>query len=230
MVPVAAATQTVRMDRTRALYTYFRSSASYRVRIALEHKAMTVEHRFVNIAPSVTEQLGPAYAALNPQKLVPLFVDGDFTVNQSLAIIEYLEELQPEPALLPRDPRDRARVRALAYMICCDVQPLQNTRVQRYLTSELGCDAQAVQAWVRHFIDDGLRALEAVLARDPARGEFCHGDRPTLADVCLVPQLYNARRYRCELASYPTLVRIAETCGRLPAFRNAEPERQADAV
>jgi maleylacetoacetate isomerase len=110
------------------------------------------------------------------------------------------------------------------------MQPLQNTRVQRYLAGELGCDREAVERWVRHFIDDGLRALETLLARDPSRGEFCHGDRPTLADVCLVPQLYSARRYRCELAGYPTLVRIAEACSRLPAFRNAEPERQPDAV
>jgi maleylacetoacetate isomerase len=218
------------MDQTRVLYTYFRSSASYRVRIALAHKGIAVEQRFVNLAPGATEQLQPAYAALNPQKLVPLFIDGGFVVNQSLAILEYLEELQPEPPLLPGDARGKARVRALACAICCDVQPLQNTRVQRYLEGELGCDREAVERWVRHFIDDGLRALETVLARDPSRGEFCHGDRPTLADVCLVPQLYNARRYRCDLNAYPTLVRIAEASSRLPAFRSAEPERQPDAV
>jgi maleylacetoacetate isomerase len=218
------------MNQTRVLYTYFRSSASYRVRIALELKGIAVEQRFVNIAPGATEQLQPAYAALNPQKLVPLFVDGDFAVNQSLAILEYLEEMWPEPPLLPGDARGRARVRALALAICCEVQPLQNTRVQRYLAGELGCDREAVERWVRHFIDDGLRALETVLARDPARGEFCHGDRPTLADICLVPQLYNARRHRCELAAFPTLLRIGEACARLPAFRNAEPERQPDAV
>jgi maleylacetoacetate isomerase len=218
------------MPGNRALYTYYRSSASYRVRIALNFKGLAVEQRFVNIAPGATEQLLPAYAALNPQKLVPLFVDGAFSVNQSLAILEYLEELQPEPALLPRDPQGRARVRALACMICCEVQPLQNTRVQRYLASELGCDTDVIRRWVRHWISDGFDALEASLAGDPARGEFCHGAEPTLADVCLVPQLYNARRAQCELARWPTLVRIADACSRRPAFRAAEPERQPDAV
>ncbi len=222
--------QTAAMPGPLTLYTYYRSSASYRVRIALNFKALAVEQRFVNLAPGATEQLQPAYAALNPQKLVPLLVDGDFRLNQSLAILEYLEELQPEPALLPDDPRGRARVRALACMLCCEVQPLQNTRVQRYLASELGCDPNTVMRWVGHWIGDGLDAFEAVVAADPARGDFCHGRRPSFADVCLVPQLYNARRFRGGLARWPTLTKIADACSQLPAFRDAEPERQPDAV
>jgi maleylacetoacetate isomerase len=218
------------MTGARALYTYYRSSASYRVRIALNFKRLAVEQRFVNLAPGATEQLQPAYAALNPQKLVPLLVDGDFRLNQSLAILEYLEELQPDPPLLPADLRGRARVRALACMLCCDVQPLQNTRVQRYLASELGCDAPTVTRWVGHWISEGLDAFEAMLGGDPDRGEFCHGQQPSLADVCLVPQLYNARRWRGDTAPWPTLSRIADACSQLPAFRDAEPERQPDAI
>jgi maleylacetoacetate isomerase len=214
----------------RLLYTYYRSSASYRVRIALRFKGLEVEHRFVNLAPGATEQLKPEYAALNPQQLVPLLVDGDFALSQSLAILEYLEELHPQPALLPRDARGRARVRSLAQVICSDIQPLQNTRVQRYLQSDLGQGADAVRAWVQHWIDDGLSAFEQLLARDPQRGAFCYGGAPTFADVCLVPQLYNARRASCDLQRYPTLVRIAESCNALAAFREAEPERQPDAV
>lgn len=211
------------------LYTYYRSSASYRVRIALNLKGLEVEHRFVNIAPDEAEQLRPEYAALNPQQLVPLFVDDDFALGQSLAIIEYLEELHPEPALLPGDPRGRARVRALAYLVCCEIQPLQNLRVQRHLRGELGQTQDSVAAWVKHWIDRGLVVLEDMVSRDRGRGDFCHGTAPTLADICLVPQLYNARRAGCDLTQYPALVRIAQACSAIPAFRDAEPERQPDA-
>jgi maleylpyruvate isomerase len=214
----------------RLLYTYWRSSASYRVRIALRFKGLEVDHRAVNIAPGATEQLRPEYAALNPQQLVPLLVEGDFALSQSLAILEYLEELHPQPALLPNDARGRARVRSLALVVASDTQPLQNTRVQRYLAAELGHDAEAVKAWVRHWIDCGLSALEALVQRDPQHGAFCHGGAPSFADVCLVPQMYNARRAGCDLTRYPALVRIAEACSRIPAFRDAEPERQPDAT
>lgn len=211
------------------LYTYYRSSASYRVRIALNLKGRQVEQRFVDIAPGKTEQLLPEYAALNPQRLVPLFVDDGFALSQSLAIIEYLEELHPQPALLPEDARGRARVRALAYVVCCEVQPLQNTRVQRHLRRDLGQTDEAVSAWVKHWIDSGLIALEDLVTREREGGDFCYGAAPSLADVCLVPQLYNARRAGCDLTRYPTLIRIAEACGAIPAFRDAEPERQPDA-
>jgi len=215
---------------TMRLYTYWRSSASYRVRIAINYKSIDVEHCFVNLSPQASEQLAPEYAELNPQRLIPLLRDGDFTLHQSPAILEYLEELRPEPPLLPADARGRARVRALAAMICCEIHPLQNLRVTRYLQAELGCDQPAVQRWIRHFIDDGLRPIEVMLAGDPARGEFCHGSAPTLADVCLVPQLYNAVRHGCDLAQYPVLTRIRDACHALPAFRDAAPERQPDAV
>lgn len=212
------------------LYTYFRSSASYRVRIALGLKGLEVDYRFVRLSRGGGEQKGPDYAALNPQRLLPLLVEQDFALNQSLAIIEYLEELHPQPALLPADARDRARVRSLALMICSDIQPLQNTRVQDYLATELGQDEAHVQTWVQHWIDLGLGALETMIAAEPKRGAFCHGDRPTLADLCLVPQLYNARRAGCDLTRYPRLVGIRDACERLDAFRNAAPERQPDAV
>jgi maleylacetoacetate isomerase len=213
-----------------ALYTYFRSSAAYRVRIALGLKGLAVDYHFIRLAREGGQQHSAAYAALNPQRLVPLLVDDDFVLNQSLAMLEYLEELHPKPALLPVDPRGRARVRSLAYAVCCDVHPLQNTRVQHYLASEFGHDEATVLRWVQHFIDTGLVALETMLATAPERGAHCHGDQPTLADLCLVPQLYNARRYGCDLDRYPTLVRIDQACNRLEAFRNAVPERQPDAV
>jgi maleylacetoacetate isomerase len=213
------------------LYTYFRSSASYRVRIALGLKGLSVDYQFVRLSRGGTgEQRGPEYAQLNPQQLVPLLVDQDFVLNQSLAIIEYLEELHPQPALLPAEPRGRSRVRALAYMVCSDIQPLQNTRVQDYVASELGQSEDKVQSWCRHWIDTGLMALETMIAADRDRGVYCYGERATLADICLVPQLFNARRAGCDLGRYPTLVAIRDACNELDAFRNAAPERQPDAV
>jgi maleylpyruvate isomerase len=211
------------------LYTYFRSSAAYRVRIALGFKGLEVEHRFVRLSREGGEQQTAEFAAINPQRLIPLLVDQDFVLNQSLAILEYIEELHPRPPLLPSGARGRARVRALACMICCDVHPLQNSRVQQYLAADLHHDEVAILSWVRHWIDDGLRALETMIASDPARGDFCYGAQPTLADACLVPQLYNANRYGCELEPYPTLVRIRAACETLEPFRNAAPERQPDA-
>jgi maleylacetoacetate isomerase len=210
------------------LYTYFRSSAAFRVRIALALKGIEAEPVFVDLAQG--QQLDPAYAAQNPQRLVPLIVDGDFALNQSLAILEYLEERYPDPPLLPADARARGRVRALASMVCSDIHPLQNLRVRKYLAAQLGQDEQGVLAWNLHWIDEGLRALEAMLAAEQDRSQYCYGSTPTFADVCLVPQLYNARRFGCDLARYPTLVAIERACLALPAFARALPEAQPDAV
>jgi maleylpyruvate isomerase len=209
------------------LYTYFRSSAAYRVRIALQLKGIDAEYAFVDLRRDGGDQKKPEYVARNPQRLIPLLVEDDFVLNQSLAILEYLEERHPLPPLLPGDARGRAHVRALACMVCCDVHPLQNMRVQEYIKREFGRGEKAVLAWVQHWIDDGLTALETMLAGGPRA--FCHGDSPTLADVCLIPQLNNARRYGCDLTRYPTLTRIEATCRALDAFERAAPERQPDA-
>jgi maleylacetoacetate isomerase len=211
------------------LYTYFRSSAAYRVRIGLSLKGLSAEARFVDLRGGA--QLAAEYRALNPQGLVPLLVDDGFVLSQSLAILEYLDEIAPEPPLLPQDPRGRARVRSLAYVVACDIHPLQNLRVQRYLARELGHDEAAVLGWVRRWIGAGLGALEALVAGHPETGRLCHGDSPTLADVCLVPQLANADRYGCwDPGAWPTLARIRDACATLDAFRAAEPSRQPDAV
>ena len=209
------------------LYGYFRSSAAYRVRIALALKGLAYEYLAVHLRKG--EQSAAAYLQVNPNALVPVLVDDRGTFTQSLAIIEYLDERYPEPPLLPRAPEARSRVRAIALAIACDVHPLDNLRVLRYLMRTLGASEQAKDAWYRHWIEVGLAALEAQLAREPATGEFCHGDAPTLADCCLVPQLANARRAGIRLVAYPTLTRIEATCNALPAFAAAAPERQPDA-
>lgn len=209
------------------LYSYFRSSAAYRVRIALNLKGLQAEMAFVNLRDQ--EQTGPDYAALNPQKFVPALIDAGTVLTQSLAIIEYLDERWPEPPLLPADPVGRARVCAIAQAIACDIHPLNNLRVLLYLRDRLGLDEAARTAWYQHWVATGFEAIERMLADHPATGRFCHGDAPTLADVCLVPQVYNAERFACDLAPYPTLRRIAETCRALPAFAAAAPEAQPDA-
>jgi len=209
------------------LYGYFRSSAAYRVRIALALKGLAYEYLAVHLRKG--EQSAAAYLQVNPNALVPVLVDDRGTFTQSLAIIEYLDERYPEPPLLPRAPEARSRVRAIALAIACDVHPLDNLRVLRYLMRTLGASEQAKDAWYRHWIEVGLAALEAQLAREPATGEFCHGDAPTLADCCLVPQLANARRAGIPLDLYPTLTRIETACNALPAFVAAAPERQPDA-
>jgi maleylpyruvate isomerase len=175
------------------------------------------------------EQNAEAYRALNRQALVPTLIDGDTALTQSLAIIEYLDERHPEPPLLPSTPAGRARVRAIALAICCDIHPLNNLRVLRYLVHTLNIGEEAKDAWYRHWIDTGLAALEAQLAADASTGTFCHGDVPTMADVCLVPQLANARRANIPLDSYPTLLRIDASCRALDAFVRAAPDRQPDA-
>lgn len=209
------------------LYGYYRSSAAYRVRIALEWKGVEVERASVALAAG--EQTGEAYRALNPQGLVPaLEVEGE-TIPQSLAILEYLEERFPEPPILPREALDRARVRALAALVACDVHPLNNLRVLRYLEREVAVGEPARLAWYRHWIAEGFDALERLLSTNEQTGRFCHGSAPTLADVCLVPQVYNARRFETDLSPWPTIVRIDQACGELPAFQRAAPEAQPDA-
>jgi len=210
------------------LYDYFRSSAAYRVRIALNLKGLVPERAFVHLRNNV--QRSDDYLALNPQGLVPMLVADDGTVlTQSLAIIEYLDEAHPAPPLLPATPTERARVRGIALEIACDIHPLNNLRVLQYLKNTLGVSEEQKDAWYRYWIDVGLEALETRLARDPATGRFCHGDAPTLADICLVPQLANARRMNIDVGPYPTLTRIEAAAISLPAFVDAAPAKQPDA-
>ncbi len=211
------------------LHNYFRSSASYRVRIALKLKKLDYEYRPVHLSRGGGEQFTPAFHALNPQALVPVLEHDGKRLTQSLAILEYLEEIWPEPALLPRDPFERARVRALALAIACEMHPLNNLRVLHYLTGTLGVAQSAKDDWYRHWLNLGLTALEQELAQSSLPGEFCHGGTPTIADCCLIPQLFNARRFACDLSSYPTLLAIEASCLALPAFRDAAPDRQPDA-
>lgn len=211
------------------LYTYFRSSAAFRVRIALNLKGLAYDAVPVHLARGGGEQHQPGYRALNPAGLVPaLEVEGQ-VLTQSLAIIEYLDETHPQPPLLPGSPADRARLRAIAQAIACDIHPINNLRVLQYLQRELGANDAQKNAWYRHWIEVGLAAVEAMLADDARTGAFCHGDTPTLADCCLVPQVFNARRFDCRLEPYPTIMRIAARCESLEAFRKAAPANQPDA-
>lgn len=212
-----------------ALYTYFRSSAAFRVRIALNLKGLAAEMRFVHLLRDGGQQHGSFYRALNPQELVPSLAHEGAVLTQSLAIIEYLDEIAPQPPLLPPDPLGRARVRQVALAIACDIHPLANLRVQRFLEQDLKVGDAARLDWQFHWIGRGFAALEAMLVRDPATDRFCHGDRPGLADICLVPQMANARRIGLELAAYPTLLRIEQAAFSLPAFSDARPENQPDA-
>ncbi|KAB2845306.1 MAG: maleylacetoacetate isomerase [Burkholderiales bacterium] len=211
------------------LHSYWRSSAAFRVRIALGLKGLPFDTQPVHLTLGGGEQHGADYRALNPQELVPTLVAGEAVLTQSLAIIEYLEESYPEPALLPRSPVARARVRALALAIACEIHPLNNLRVLQYLGQSFGADEAAKATWYRHWLETGLAPLERQLAASAQTGRYCHGDQPGLADTCLVPQLYNARRYALDLAPYPTLLRIEAACLELPAFLAALPERQPDA-
>jgi len=205
------------------LFDYFRSSASYRVRIALNLKGVDYESVPLNLLEG--GQKGADYRAINPQGLIPaLEIDGR-TLVQSLAIIDYLDSTRPEPALIPADPADAARVRALALVVACDVHPLNNLRVLKYLSGPLGQPQEARDAWYRHWVAEGLAALEAMAA--PGAGRFLFGDSPTLADLCLVPQLFNARRFEVPLDDYPTLVRADAEANRLEAFGAAHPDRVA---
>ena len=215
------------------LYNYFRSSASFRVRIAMNLKGLPFDYKPIHLVRHGGEQLGADFRALNPDGLVPVLVDDardpPATLTQSLAIIEYLDEIHPEPALLPREPIERARVRALALQVACEIHPLNNLRVLRYLTQVLKVDEDAKNAWYRHWVETGLAAFEQQLASSPLTGGFCHGDTPTLADVTLVPQIFNARRFECAIDGLPTTMRIYDACMALDAFRDAIPSEQPDA-
>ncbi|MGN4151464.1 maleylacetoacetate isomerase [Burkholderia gladioli] len=211
------------------LYGYFRSSASFRVRIALHLKGLPFDYQAVHMLRGGGEQLRDDYRALNPDALVPTLVDGAVTLQQSLAILEYLDETVPEPPLLPRSPADRAHVRAIALQIACEIHPLDNLRVLRYLKRTLGVAEEPKNAWYRHWIEQGFATLEAKLAADSRTGKLCYGDTPTQADLCLIPQMYNAQRFEIDLAPYPTLARIHAHAMTLDAFRAAAPEAQPDA-
>jgi maleylacetoacetate isomerase len=207
------------------LYDFWSSSAAYRVRIALALKGLAYERLVINRLNGIED---PAYFALNPQGFVPMLEVGSERVVQSLAVIEYLEERWPDPPLLPAAPAARARVRALAGLVACDIQPLNNQRVQDALLGEFGLDEAGLRRWYARWIGEGFSALERMLAESAETGTFCHGDTATLADACLVPQVFNARRWSCDLAPFPTVRRIDAACRELPAFQAAAPERQAD--
>lgn len=211
------------------LYTFFRSSASYRVRIALNLKGLSYEQAPIHLRKGGGEQFSAAYKALNPQALVPTLEDNGKVLTQSLAIIEFLEEKHPKPALLPGDPADKAIVRGMALIIACEVHPIQNLRVLNYVKSSYNQTDEQVNRWAQHWIDLGLSALEQSIVAQSKGGKFCFGDTPTLADICLVPQLGNARRYGCDLSQYPTILSIEKNCMALSAFANAAPEKQPDA-
>jgi maleylacetoacetate isomerase len=206
------------------LYTYFRSSAAFRVRIALNLKGLAYEPLFVHLAKG--EHRKPEYAAVNPQALLPtLVLDDGARLTQSLAIMEYLEEKHPRPALLPKHALGRARVRSLANLVASEIHPLNNLRTLQHLRRALGQNEEQINAWYRHWVADGLAKLEAELKNDP----FCYGDSPTVADCCLVPQIFNAQRYQCDLAPYPRTMRVFERCMSLEAFDRAQPAKQPDA-
>lgn len=211
------------------LYNYWRSSASHRVRIALQLKGLSYDYVPVHLGAGEGEQFSAAYRALNPQSRVPALETTDGILTQSMAILEWLEETHPEPALLPGTARARARVRAMAQMMVADVQPLQNQSVTRYLQGTLHVDEAALKTWLREWIGRGLGALEEMLGQDPAGSEYCLGAQPTFADVCLVPQCASARRFGVDLADYPRIARIDRNCSALPAFQRAAPAQQPDA-
>lgn len=210
------------------LYGYFRSSAAFRARIALNLKGIKPELKFVHLLKDVGQQHAAGYKAVNPQELIPTLIHDGHTIGQSLAIIEYLDEVKPEPPLLPRDPAGRARVRQLAYAIACDIHPANNLRVLLHLRDKFGASEETRAEWQRHWISLGFAALET-LVQSPDTGKFCHGDSPTLADICLIPQMANARRVNTDLSPYPTLTRIESIALAHPAFDAALPGNQPDA-
>lgn len=212
------------------LYSYWRSSAAYRVRIGLNLKGLAYRQQAVHLVREGGEQRQAAYRALNPQALVPSLVHGEVVLTQSLAILEYLDEIQPAPPLLPADAAGRARVRALAQLVACDIHPLNNLRVGQYLKAEYALEQGAVEDWMRHWMREGFAAMEAMLAASRQTGAFCHGDTPSLADCCLIPQLYNAHRFGLDMTPFPTLSAIEARALALPAFDAARPENQPDAA
>jgi len=210
------------------LYSYWRSSAAYRVRIGLNLKGLPYEIVPVHLLRDGGEQHTPAFRAANPQGLVPVLQHGQRTMRQSVAILEYLDETWPDRPLLPAVARDRQRVRAIAQMVACDIHPLNNLRVLQYFDREWNVPAPERDEWVRHWIIEGFNAVEATLNDHPATGRYCEGNLPTLADCCLVPQVYNARRFGIDLSAFPTIARIEAACLELDAFDAARPERQPD--
>jgi maleylacetoacetate isomerase len=207
------------------LFNFFRSSASYRVRIALALKGLDYDYRAVHLARN--EQFAESYAAVSAARLVPLLRDGEHSISQSLAIIEYLEETRPEPPLLPAGPVERAHVRSLALDIACEIHPLNNLRVLRYLVQSMKVSEEDKDRWYRHWVETGLEVVERRLQAQPSR--YCHGDRPTLADCVLVPQIFNARRFNCRLDHVPQVMRVFDACMQLDAFEKTRPEACPDA-
>lgn len=211
------------------LYNYFRSSASFRVRIALALKGLDYEYASVHLVKGGGQQFAAEFKAMNPAALVPVLDDDGTVLTQSLAIIEYLDETWPQPPLLPADAAGRARARAIALAIACEIHPLNNLRVLAYLSKTLGVSGEEKNAWYRHWVEAGLATVEAMLAGDSRTGRCCHGDTPTLADICLVPQIFNAQRFEARLDHVPTVMRIHEHCLTLPAFAKSVPALQPDA-
>jgi len=210
------------------LYTFFRSSASFRVRIAMNYKGLKYEPAIVSLPKG--EHLETKYRSVNSQGLVPALDDAGRILTQSLAIIEYLDEVHPEPKLLPSDPLDRAYVRALSQIVACEIHPLNNLRTLKYIRKTYGLDDDGVNAWYRHWIAEGFEMMESFLKRERKHGKFCFRDQVTMADCCLVPQVFNAQRYNCDLNPYPAVMRLHEECMKLEAFIAAQPSRQPDAA
>jgi len=208
------------------LYTYFRSSAAYRVRIAANLKGIAYEPEFIHLAKGKHNE--PGYKQVNPVGLVPCIIEDGQLLTQSLAIIEYLDETHPAVPLLPKDPWERARVRALSMLIACEIHPINNLRVLKYLTGPMKHTDEERDTWYRHWVEDGLAKFEALLA-DGKSGKFCHGDTPTMADACLVPQVANGKRFNCNYEHVPKVMRIFEECNQLEAFKKAAPPNQPDA-
>lgn len=218
------------MSETLLLYDYWRSTAAYRVRIALNLKGLDYAQRSVHLVRDGGEQHQSVYAALNPQQLVPTLLHGERVLTQSLAIIEYLDEVFPGPPLLPTEPLRRAQSRTLAQVIACDLHPLNNLRVLQYLQQQLGVDDEQKTAWYQHWVKQGLSTVEALLTRYGRAAQFCDGEQPSMADCCLAAQIYNARRFDCAWQCYPLIKQIIMSCDAHPAFQRAAPENQADAT
>lgn len=210
------------------LYSYYRSTASYRVRIALEFKKIPYLYQSVSKLRKNDPEFTVEYSQLNPQKMVPTLIDGEAVISQSLAIIEYLEERYPHPGLLPNDILARAYIRQIALLIACDIHPLSVMRVRKFFTTTMDFNFSQKMSWYRHWVDEGLKALEEILSNSKFRGSFCYGDEPTMADAFLAPQVYNAERFQCTLSPYPIIRQINEVCMNHAAFIAAQPHLQPD--